>query len=49
VQETITCKAVEHGTLPNRLRARYGLPEIDEAAEFRPVEIETWVDERAAE
>jgi hypothetical protein len=46
VQETITCKTIEHGTLPNDLRARYGLPPIDEAAEFRPVEIRTWVEER---
>lgn len=44
VQDTITCNKVEHGTLPNELRARYGLPPIDEAA-FRPVQIRTWVDE----
>ncbi|MFO7561003.1 MAG: hypothetical protein R6X02_00040 [Enhygromyxa sp.] len=44
VQETITCEAVAHGTLPNHLRARYKLAPIDEAAEFTPVEIPTWVE-----
>ncbi|HLT39510.1 MAG TPA: hypothetical protein VK034_24670, partial [Enhygromyxa sp.] len=44
VQDTVICKSVPHGTLPNQLRARYRLPAIDEAA-FRPVEIRTWVDE----
>ncbi len=40
-QETITCRKAAHGTLPNELRARYGLPAVDERA-FKPVEIETW-------
>jgi hypothetical protein len=42
VQETITCNTIEHGSLPNELRARYGLPLIDEATAFHPVEIRTW-------
>jgi hypothetical protein len=45
-QETVRCDKAVHGTLPNVLRARYGLPLIDEAAEFRPVESKTWWDER---
>jgi hypothetical protein len=46
VQETITCRLIEHGTWPNQLRARLGLPPIDEATQFRPVEIRTWRDEQ---
>jgi hypothetical protein len=48
VQETVTCATIEHGTLPNELRARYGLPPIDEATSFRPVDVKTWVDEHGA-
>lgn len=44
VQDKIVCGAVEHGTLPNQLRARYGLPLIDEGERFRPVQIRTWRD-----
>lgn len=42
VQETITCAKIEHGSLPNALRERFGLPLIDEAKQFRPVQIRTW-------
>jgi hypothetical protein len=48
-QETVTCKTVPHGTLPNELRERYGLPLIDEQTQFIPVRIRTWADEREAE
>ncbi len=43
-QETITCKTVVHGTLPNELRERYGLPLIDEDQDFRPVVSRSWWD-----
>jgi hypothetical protein len=42
-QETITCKTVVQGTLPNYLRERYGLPLVDEK-QFRPVVQRTWWD-----
>jgi hypothetical protein len=48
-QETITCKTVIHGTLPNELRERYGLPLIDEDAEFRPIVGRTWWDKQERE
>jgi hypothetical protein len=48
-QETITCKTVVHGTLPNELRGRFGLPEIDEDKEFRPVADRTWWDKQERE
>jgi len=48
-QETVTCKSVAHGTLPNHLRERYGLPPIDEDQQFVPVEIRTWWDQREHE
>lgn len=41
-QETVVCKKIAHGTLPNALRERYGLPALDDPAQFREVEIETW-------
>ncbi|HLT38032.1 MAG TPA: hypothetical protein VK034_17220, partial [Enhygromyxa sp.] len=47
-QETITCKTVVHGTLPNYLRERYGLPLIDDK-DFRPVVQRTWWDKRERE
>lgn len=47
-QETITCKTVVHGTLPNYLRERYGLPLIDEK-QFRPVVQRTWWDKQERE
>lgn len=43
-QETVRCAKLEHGTLPNALRARYGLPSIDESTGFRKVESKTWWD-----
>ncbi|MFO7561002.1 MAG: hypothetical protein R6X02_00035 [Enhygromyxa sp.] len=48
-QETVTCKTVAHGTLPNELRERYGLPLIDEDSEFIPVKQRTWWDQREQE
>jgi hypothetical protein len=48
-QETITCKTVVHGTLPNELRVRYRLPLIDEKKQFRPVVARTWWDKRERE
>jgi hypothetical protein len=48
-QETITCKTVVHGTLPNELRERYGLPLIDEEKDLRPVVQRTWWDQRERE
>jgi hypothetical protein len=48
-QEVVTCKTVPHGTLPNELRERYGLPLIDEQTQFIPVRNRTWADEREAE
>jgi hypothetical protein len=48
-QETVTCKTVVQGTLPNELRERYGLPLIDEEKEFRPVVQRTWWDQRERE
>jgi hypothetical protein len=47
-QETITCKTTLDAQLPNELRARYGLPEIDEKL-IRRTETRTWVDTREAE
>jgi hypothetical protein len=48
-QETITCKTIAHGQLPNDLRARYGLELIDEDEVFRPVRQRTWWDRQEAE
>ncbi|PRQ09017.1 hypothetical protein [Enhygromyxa salina] len=48
-QETITCKTVVHGQLPNELRERYELDIIDEEANFRPVRERTWWDKAEAE
>jgi hypothetical protein len=48
-QETITCKTVIHGQLPNELRERYGFELIDEEKEFRPVRERTWWDKVEAE
>jgi len=48
-QETITCKTVVQGTLPNELRERYGLPLIDEEKDYRPVVQRTWWDKRERE
>jgi hypothetical protein len=48
-QETVTCKTVAHGTLPNQLRERYGLPMIDEDAALIPVRNRTWWDQRETE
>ena len=48
-QETIVCKTVVQGTLPNVLRARYGLPAIDEETEFRPVADRSWWDKQERE
>jgi hypothetical protein len=42
-QETIRCASVDHGTLPNTLRERYGLSPIADGV-FREVELETWID-----
>jgi hypothetical protein len=47
-QETITCKTSPDAQLPNELRIRYGLPEIDET-QIRRTENRTWVDEREVE
>jgi hypothetical protein len=47
--ETVTCKTVPHGTLPNSLRERYGLPLIDEDKHFRDVNIQTWWGKQEAE
>jgi hypothetical protein len=47
-QETITCKTTLDAQLPNDLRARYGLPPIDESL-IRRTEARTWVDTREAE
>jgi hypothetical protein len=41
-QETIHCKTIPEGTLPNALRERYGLEPIDEAEVFIPVRQKTW-------
>ena len=42
-QETITCKTVTHGQLPNELRERYGLPLLEDEDEvFKPVKHRTW-------
>lgn len=48
-QETITCKTVVHGQLPNELRLRYGMDVIDEEEGFRPARIRTWWDKLEAE
>ncbi|PRQ04665.1 hypothetical protein ENSA5_05790 [Enhygromyxa salina] len=48
-QETITCKTVVHGQLPNELRERYGLAPIDEEKEFRQVRTRTWWDKAERE
>jgi hypothetical protein len=46
-QETITCKSVHHGQLPNELRIRYGFeertPEQEERV-FRKLTMRTWWD-----
>jgi hypothetical protein len=42
-QETITCKTTLDAQLPNELRVRYGLPEVDEKL-IRRTEPRTWVD-----
>ncbi len=47
-QETITCKTTPGAQLPNHLRVRYGLPEIDDK-QIRPIQNRTWVDTREAE
>ena len=47
-QETITCKTVVDGQLSNELRARYGLPEVDEDSLRRPKQ-RTWWDQQEAE
>jgi hypothetical protein len=46
-QETIDCKSVQHGQLPNELRVRYGFEPRDEEDEkrvFRDVKMRTWWD-----
>ena len=48
-QETVTCKTVPHGTLPNELRERYGLPLIDEDERFIAVGTQTWWNKREAD
>jgi hypothetical protein len=48
-QETITCKTIAHGQLPNELRARYGFEPIDEDEVFRPIRTRTWWDKRERE
>ncbi len=48
-QETVTCKTAVHGTLPNELRERYGLPLIDEDKQFRQAALRTWWDKRERE
>jgi hypothetical protein len=47
-QETINCKTTLDAQLPNELRVRYGLPEVDEKL-IRRTENRTWVDTREAE
>ncbi|KIG17981.1 hypothetical protein DB30_02196 [Enhygromyxa salina] len=48
-QETITCKTVSQGQLPNELRERYGLDLIDEEKGFRAIREKTWWSVREAE
>jgi hypothetical protein len=48
-QETVTCKTVVHGSLPNELRERYGLPLIDEEQHFLAVSDRTWWDKQEHE
>lgn len=36
------CSEIPHGQVPNVLRTRYGLPRIDERAEFRDIPVRTW-------
>jgi hypothetical protein len=48
-QETVTCKTIPHGTLPNSLRERYGLPLIDEDEHFIEVKNQTWWDKQEAD
>ncbi len=43
------CKTIPHGTLPNELRERYGLPPIDEDKDFRDVRFHTWWDKAERE
>jgi len=43
-QETVTCKTVVHGTLPNELRERYGLDPIDEDKYLREAPGRSWWD-----
>jgi hypothetical protein len=49
-QEVIVCKKTPHGTLPNELRERYGLPLIDEELEHSTrVKLQTWWDRQERE
>jgi hypothetical protein len=48
-QETVTCKVIPHGTLPNELRERYGLPLLEDEKQFMPVKIQTWWDKQEQE
>jgi hypothetical protein len=48
-QETITCKTITHGQLPNELRGRYGLDPIDEDKHFRGIREKTWWNVRESE
>jgi hypothetical protein len=48
-QETVTCKTVVHGTLPNELRERYGLPPLEDEKLFRPAVQRTWWDKAERE
>jgi hypothetical protein len=43
-EERVTCKTAIHGTLPNELRERYGLPLLEDERAFRKVNIQTWWD-----
>jgi hypothetical protein len=46
-QETINCKTVQHGQLPNELRIRYGFEPRDEDEEkrvFRDISLRSWWD-----
>jgi hypothetical protein len=44
-QETIPCETIPHGTLPDELRVRYGLPLLDDPRRFVPVDQPTWAGE----
>jgi hypothetical protein len=48
-QETVMCKTVPNGTLPNDLRERYGLPPLANEEDFIPVKQQTWWDKREQE